>query len=255
LSEEGDFAEEQGRRRRGWEKRMKETFSKLKHPRLRILVENYYDIQKIRMALSNRAFIYDKFKMLTPAQSAALVQTVAEFKAEEKRIAKLIEEEIKGHPLWIGWLSGVKGVGSVMAAGLIAWIDDPGRFPTVSKLWAYSVGKPGERIRRGQKVGYNPRLKTHCWRVASQMLKARGPYADLYHEFKSTYSQREDLKQIKKGAYKLHIHLMALRKMIKVFLCHLWVRWREIEGLPVSKPYAIDKLGHKGYIEPLTDET
>jgi len=31
---------------------------------------------------------------------------------------------------------------------------------------------------------------------------------------------------------------------------HLWVRWRELEGLPVSRPYAIERLGHAGYIPP-----
>jgi len=47
-----------------------------------------------------------------------------------------------------------------------------------------------------------------------------------------------------------HIHNMALRKMIKLFLVCLWVVWREEEGLSVTKPYAIDRLGHNSYIGP-----
>lgn len=47
-----------------------------------------------------------------------------------------------------------------------------------------------------------------------------------------------------------HIHMMALRKMIKLFLAGLWVVWREAEGMPVTKPYALDKLGHDSYIDP-----
>ncbi len=47
-----------------------------------------------------------------------------------------------------------------------------------------------------------------------------------------------------------HVHNQALRKMIKLFLACLWLKWREAEGLPVTKPYAIDKLGHNSYIDP-----
>lgn len=47
-----------------------------------------------------------------------------------------------------------------------------------------------------------------------------------------------------------HVHYQALRKMIKLFLACFWLVWRQVEGLPVSKPYAIDKLGHDGFINP-----
>ncbi len=47
-----------------------------------------------------------------------------------------------------------------------------------------------------------------------------------------------------------HLDAMAVRKAIKLFLACLWLVWREAEGLPISKPYAIDKLGHNSYIVP-----
>lgn len=47
-----------------------------------------------------------------------------------------------------------------------------------------------------------------------------------------------------------HLDMMALRKMIKLFLAFLWLVWREAEGLSVSKPYALDRLGHYSYIDP-----
>jgi len=47
-----------------------------------------------------------------------------------------------------------------------------------------------------------------------------------------------------------HVHNQAMRKMIKLFLACLWLVWRKAEGLPVTKPYAIDKLGHNSYIDP-----
>lgn len=103
---------------------------------------------------------------------------------------QLIADEVKDVPIYANWLKDVKGVGPMMAGGLITRIDDPARFATVSKLWAYAVGKPGERRRRGGRTSYNPRLKTHCWKIATQLLKARGRYADLYYQFKDVYSRR-----------------------------------------------------------------
>lgn len=48
----------------------------------------------------------------------------------------------------------------------------------------------------------------------------------------------------------LHVHNAARRKMVKLFLSHLWVVWREAEGLPTREPYAIEYLEHQTYIDP-----
>lgn len=49
--------------------------------------------------------------------------------------------------------------------------------------------------------------------------------------------------------YEGRIHNRALRKMIKLFLAHLWTVWRTNLGFEVSKPYAVDKL-NMNYIDP-----
>jgi len=247
------------RRQRGkvWERRMRERFSKLKHPRLRILVESYYDMQKLRIATNNRLKIYEKFNMVTSQQAATIQTIINTLKEEEKSYERMVRDEVKGIPIFL-WLKEVKGIGPVMAGGLIAWIDDIARFPTVSKLWAYAVGKPGERRQKGAKCGWNPRLKTHCWRIGTQLLRAKGRYADFYYQFKRQYLEREDIKKAHESgkavggklSYKIHIHQMALRKMIKLFLSHLWEQWRKFEGLPIREPYSIEKLGHTTKIEP-----
>jgi hypothetical protein len=43
---------------------------------------------------------------------------------------------------------------------------------------------------------------------------------------------------------------MAIRYTIKIFLQDLWLKWRELEGLPVSAPYHEAILGHKHGAEP-----
>jgi hypothetical protein len=238
---------------------MREFFSRLKHPRLRILVESYYDMQTLRMATESRLRIYEKFNMVTPIQAATIQGVISDLKQEEKKYENMVADEVKSIPIFT-WLEGVRGIGPMMAAGLIAWIDDISRFDTVSKLWAYAVGKPGERRERGKKGGWNPRLKTHCWKVGMQILKAHskkrgvhGVYSDFYDRSKQEYLAREDIKAMHdsgkarggKKSYKIHIHQMALRRMIKLFLSHLWETWRKAEGLSIREPYVVGVLGHE----------
>jgi len=56
--------------------------------------------------------------------------------------------------------------------------------------------------------------------------------------------------------WKGHLDAMALRKAIKLFLACLWLVWRDAEGLPVTRPYALDRLGHNSFIDPweMTDK-
>lgn len=119
---------------------------------------------------------------------------------------------------------------------------------------------------KGTLLDYNPVAKSLAFKVASQFIKQGDFYRKLYEEFRDAYEARPDLKEEvdeKKGKPAkakhgevtetkgtLHIHRMAQRKMVKIFLQHLWVTWRELEGLPVTMPYAISVLGHGDYIKP-----
>jgi hypothetical protein len=100
-----------------------------------------------------------------------------------------------------------------------------------------------------------------AYKVGVQFVKQGDLYRQLYDQFRSEYLLREDLKTeiqskqgkvTKNGVSKgtAHIHAMAQRKMVKIFLQHLWVQWRTLENLPISKPYVIDRIGHSDYIKP-----
>jgi len=118
-----------------------------------------------------------------------------------------------------------------------------------------------QRKVKGTLLDYNPKLKSLVWRYSGQFVKQgkRDIYRPLYEEFKEKYRLREDLKseidekeggQTKFGETKgtAHIDNMAKRKMVKIFLGHLWSVWRELEGLPVSEPWIIGVGGHSKYI-------
>jgi hypothetical protein len=49
---------------------------------------------------------------------------------------------------------------------------------------------------------------------------------------------------------KIHIHNMAKRYAGKIFMQHLWVVWRQMEGLEISKPWIFSQEGHTHYIRP-----
>lgn len=288
------FEEERKGRTKAWENWQRESFRCMKHPRLRILVEAYYDLQKLRISEGSRVQMYDRFDMLNPLQSAKLQAMVKELEQDEQEIAKFQDDELKGIPIWLSWLRHIKGVGPTMGAGLVAWIGGvwkykcstcgytwkplrptPGKkfsvpkkcpncdakfpefpphisgiecFDTVSKLWQYSgFGKPGQKRVHGEKGNWNPRMRTHMWKVIKQMLMAKNQfYRGHYDEAKMKYLMREDIKEMHKGkkGYKGHVDAMAKRKVAKLFLAHLWEMWRRAEGLEIRTPYVVEKYGH-----------
>lgn len=90
---------------------------------------------------------------------------------------------------------------------------------------------------------FNGRLKMICWKISEQMVKQGDPfYRDIYDKEKKRQAK------IHKDLTKLHIHNRAKRKMVKVFLFHLWEAWRESERLTTRPPYVIEKLGHNHFV-------
>lgn len=139
----------------------------------------------------------------------------------------------------------VKGVGKVLGLKVASMIDIR-RADTVSALWRYAgygvVDGKAERPRKGEKLHYNKRLKTTCYLIGQSFLRSNSPYRRIYDVEKAKYESRE-------GWTKMHSHLAAMRKMIKLWLSHLWLVWREMEGLPTSAPY-IAADPHHTIIEP-----
>lgn len=101
-----------------------------------------------------------------------------------------------------------------------------------------------QKKRRGMPTGYNPQVKSLLWNIGTNFLKNNSPYRKIYEQEKAR-KQKEGW-----GENDGHRHLHAMRKMVKVFLSHLWVKWREIEGLPTREPYVIEYTKHTDYYMP-----
>lgn len=91
----------------------------------------------------------------------------------------------------------------------------------------------------GWMLPYNKRLKTTLHVVAESFIRSGSPYRTIYDETKEYYLVNTHTEWTKG-----HAHNAATRKMIKMFLSHLWLRWRTLEGLPVRQPYVHEKMGH-----------
>jgi len=158
------------------------------------------------------------------------------------------------------WVTSIRGLrDGGLAAQLLAQIDDIGKFDTISKLWRFAgkavIDGKAEHNCPGVKSHFNGRLKTILYLISKSFITQQTPlYVDIY------YAEKERLRnlypeKIKNGDGKWkyndgHLDYMAMRKMEKIFLSHLWVKWREYDGLPISMPYVHIILGHTNYIEP-----
>ena len=162
------------------------------------------------------------------------------------------------------WITSIRGLkeGS-LAAQLLAQIDDIGKFDTVSKLWRFSgqavIDGVAERNAKGEKSHYNRKLKSICWLVVDQFIKQQTPlYVDIYYaeklRLRTLYptpieNPRKDSRW-PQAFTDSHVHRMAMRKVAKIFLQHIWVVWRTYEGLPISEPYVQAILKHTDIIPP-----
>lgn len=162
-------------------------------------------------------------------------------------------------PVW-DWLTGIRGLGEGgLAAQLLAQIDDIGKFETISKLWRFAgwavIDGKIDRCAKGEKAHYNRRLKSIAWQCVDQFIKQQTPgYVELYYEEKARQRRLYPEKIKVNGKWKYndgHLHYRAMRKVVKIFLQHLWVVWREAEGLPVSEPYVQALMGHTNIVPPV----
>lgn len=182
-------------------------------------------------------------------------------------------------PVW-DWVTSIKGLGAGgLAAQLLALIDDIALCDTVSALWRYAglgvVDGHAEKNARGEAAHFNARLKGVCYNISVSFITAQTPvYIDIYYAERMVQKRAHPQPICSKcGAQgekrdghwhcvacsasgkkisftPLHLHNRAWRMMMKIFLQHLWVVWREAEELPVSEPYAQAILHHTQIIAP-----
>lgn len=206
------------------------------------------------------------------ARLAALVNALT--KAEHDATLNL-QRMVRRHPLG-PWIKQAKGVGEKQAARLLAAIGDPywnelhNRPRRVSELWAfcgYSVHRlpagsnPDHALRdaqaspvgvavarqRGAKVNWSPTAKMRAFLIAESIVKAGGPYREVYDQGRTKYADAVHQVECKRcgPAGKPaptgsplsagHQHARALRLVAKTVLRDLWREARRIHEAPTER--------------------
>lgn len=248
-------------------------------------VRQYQAFQKMRVSLSNQIKAMTRQELISKEQEDEFVaDLVKPWVKIHDQVITAAAKQLKGVPIYEGWLKHVRGIGPKLAVQFIALIQPIGDFPNVAKLWAYAgyaVGDDGRAVRRqaGKQSRWNPDLKKlgfqagDCWiklkrtdKETGELLDDGGPFRVLFDRYKlkdrAAHPEKMPLlnkagKQEVDRSGKLrwkyndaHINNRARRYAIKIFLALLWQAWREMEGLPTPGPYAVEHLDHTTVMSP-----
>lgn len=209
-----------------------------------LLVYQYYAMQKHRVAFGLQLYKNQKTRTknersiqlngspITNEQFAKLEQNFDSIYAVEKSIDKEILRLYRDHPM-SEWLSEIKGIGHIIGLSLLSTLD-PRKTKHVSSFWKYCGLAPDSKRVKGEKLSYNPFAKQICFKIGESFIKcgAGQKYRKRYDDCKELYQKNMP------DASKMHVHLMARRKAVKLFLADFWVAWRTHLNLPVSEPYS-----------------
>lgn len=165
----------------------------------------------------------------------------------------------KSEPIYQEWLSNVYGVSHTLTARLIHQLGYCEDFEKPSNLWSYAGLAPGQERERGEKLNYNPDLKTLAWNVADCMIK-QGENSKYRTEFYDPYKKKqldrmekaeemsdEELAEVdwSPPSSRGHADARARRYLSKKVLKHYWAIARDLQGLDTPDEWVIAYGGHE----------
>jgi hypothetical protein len=242
---------------------------------VRFLVDAYYQIQDARIRHAGQVRSMDKED---PQEPHLILDWLTEQNSVlEQQIKRALDRYSDAHPVG-EWLRDIKGIGPVIASGLLAHIDIR-EAPTAGHIWRFAGLDPSVKWEKKTKRPWNTRLKVLCWKAGESFVKLSNDedcfYGSLYKRRKEVYQQRNDAgeyadrsakilteKNFKKDteAYKAysqgkfppaHIHAMARRFAVKMMLSHLHGQmYRVILRQEPPLPFPLAHKGHTHMIPP-----
>ena len=251
---------------------IKEAARLLSDTEARYLVDTYYQMQDDRIRANARVR-----SMVEAGEPNDVIEWLAEqSQLLENQIKLCLKRYVESHMMG-DWLFSIKGIGPVLAAGLLANIDIT-RAETAGAIWRYAGQDPTSEWKKGEKRPWNASLKVVCWKIGQSFVKVSG-YDDAYYG--KLYQQRKEqevarnesghnesaavrkleVNKIAKttDAYKsyiigklppAHVDARARRWVVKIFLSHLHQVWYEKHhGRPAPRPFVEVHLGHVHIME------
>ncbi len=251
----------------------------------RFLVDAYYAMQENRIRTNHQVRSLAEPKQTgeegAPARVPEPHDVLAWLFTQEETLEKQIRGALDIYSLSDVsgvWARSIKGIGPVIAAGLLANIDIT-RAPTVGHIWRFAGLDPTSVWGKGQKRPWNASLKRLCFLIGESFVKVSNRpddiYGKLYKSRKEWEAERNSrqlyadqakhsLETKKFGtdtdAFKWYsqgmlpparLHLRAQRRAVKLFLAHFHevLYWTYYEKLPPN-PYVLDHVpGHVHRLE------
>lgn len=172
-------------------------------------VQSYYDLQKVRIEMGNRRADLVRRELMTEKEAEIHYAIPSLLLGEtEKYFMRSFKPYNKEMPIYAQWMQHVKGIGPVLAAGIISVIESENsegvagikKFDNPAKLWAYCGlhvdPETGLAVRRkkGVKSNWSSFMKTLIWKVGESFVKCGGPYREEYDKYRARIIERETNK-------------------------------------------------------------
>lgn len=252
---------------------LREAARTLSDDEARYLVDAYYMAQENRIRADGQVRA-----MSETAEPNSVINWLSDQNATlELQIKGALDRYTAAHPMG-EWMRSVKGIGPVIAAGMLAHIDIR-KAPTVGHIWRFAGLDPSVKWEKKTKRPWNAQLKVLCWKASESFVKVSGTddayYGHVYKARKAYEIERNErgdnaeiakakLLEKKYGAdteARKHleagrlppaqIHRRAARYAVKLFLSHLHHVWYEKTfGSPPPLPYPIAFGNHAHMIMP-----
>ncbi len=233
-----------------------------KYAQLKALIDGREQLRKFGNSCSNRILAMKRGTDQLDMDTLEFLEMQSDVcKKHMSGLDRRIQKHLKTieHP-FITSAFKIKGLGPITIAYIVTYIDiEKARY--ASSLWSYcGYDKAShERYEKGVSGGGNETLRTVLYTMADSMIKTRSAYRDIYDREKAKLSASKKITKSRNTQGKLiecawmdtkpcHRHGAAMRKMIKVFLSHVWHVWRTVDGLPTNLLYVEEVLGHKNII-------
>ena len=193
--------------------------------KIAILHKEYCKIVKDSTRKKNQLFALKKMlELLTSEKEIIRIiskqkDTIKSFSREVRSINSQLLKLLKKHSLWNNYLKDVKGVGPIIAAGIIGSIRRFSRFSN-----KYSFRQFAGMVTKQNNFNYNRQLKQALYNFTEQIIKQKiQPWRQLYDNMKMYYKEKHsDWIPGKIDAY--------AKKFVQTkFLDKLWINGIKIE--------------------------
>jgi len=160
--------------------------------RISIIFKERADTEKIMVATKLRLFALknrlelvnlDGYEKEAVEKKEAVIEALQE---DFELQTRLLEIEVKKHPVWKDYLKGIKGVGPAVAGGLIAGIKRASRFGDKYALRKYA----GMVTKKGNQK-FNHQLKRALFHFSEEIIRQNTPiWRKLYDDMKIYYGNK-----------------------------------------------------------------